>query len=93
MVVRLAEGAPVAAFAVAVAPIAPDPLVPVVSTPVKLTTVIDDCTDCENVAVTVMSAERRGTQKYARFPTYLAACSSAAPIPMSGWRQRRCLLS
>ena len=52
VVVRVAEGAPVAAFAVAVAPIAPDPLVPVVSTPVELT-VIDDCTDCENVAVTV----------------------------------------
>jgi hypothetical protein len=53
VVVSVAEGAPVAAFAVAVAPIAPDPLVPEVSTPVKLTTVIDDNTDCENVAVTV----------------------------------------
>jgi len=53
VVVSVAEGAPEAAFAVAVAPIAPDPFVPVVSTPVKLTTVMDDCTDCENVAVTV----------------------------------------
>jgi hypothetical protein len=53
VVVSVAEGAPVVAFAVAVAPIAPDPLVPVVSTPVKLTTVMDDCTDCEKVAVTV----------------------------------------
>lgn len=52
MVVRVAEGAP-AALAVAVAPIAPAPFVPVMSTPVKLTTVIDDNTDCENVAVTV----------------------------------------
>jgi hypothetical protein len=32
---------------------APDPFVPVVSVPVKLTTVIDDKTDCENAAVTV----------------------------------------
>ena len=51
--VSVAEGAPEAAFAVAIAPMAPDPLVPAVSTPVKLTTVIDDCTVCENVAVTV----------------------------------------
>src|SRR5438445_1771901 len=53
VVVSVAVGAPAAALAVAVAPIAPDPLAPVVSTPVKLTTVSDDNTDCENVAVTV----------------------------------------
>ena len=32
---------------------APDPFVPDVSTPVKLITVIDDCTVCDSVAVTV----------------------------------------
>jgi len=69
VVVRLAEGAPAAALAVAVAPIAPEPLVPVVSTPVKLTTVIDDKTDCENVAVTVtLSAlsARKARQNFSR---------------------------
>ena len=53
VVVSVFEGAPEAAFAVAVAPIAPDPFVPVVSTPVKLTTVMDDCTVWEKVALTV----------------------------------------
>ena len=62
VVVSVAEGAPEAAFAVAVAPIAPDPFVPVVSTPVKLTTVIDDCTVCENVAVTVTLLSTAGAK-------------------------------
>jgi hypothetical protein len=37
----------------AVAPIAPDPPVPVVSTPEKLITVMDETTFCDTVAVTV----------------------------------------
>ena len=44
VVVRLAVGAPALEFAVAVAPIAPDPLVPEVSTPVKLITVKEQLT-------------------------------------------------
>lgn len=62
VVVSVAEGAPEAAFAVAVAPIAPDPLVPVVSTPVKLTTAMDDCTVCEKVAVTVIFVSAVGAK-------------------------------
>src|SRR6516164_8272951 len=49
----VAVGAPAAALPLAVAPIAPDPLVPVVSTPEKLTTVMDDRTLCDSVAVTL----------------------------------------
>src|SRR5258708_23094703 len=53
VVVSVAVGAPVAALAVTAAPIAAEPLVPEVSAPVKLTTVMDDNTDCEKVAVIV----------------------------------------
>src|SRR5216684_4330169 len=53
VVVRFAVGAPVAPLAEIVAPMAPEPFVPEVSAPVKLTTVMDDNTDCEKVAVTV----------------------------------------
>lgn len=62
VVVSVAVGTPVAPLALAVAPIAPDPLVPVVSTPVKLTTVMDDKTDCENVAVTVAFVRTAGAK-------------------------------
>ena len=53
MVINVAEGAPDAALADAVAPIAPDPFVPVVSTFEKLATVIIDTVGCESDAVTV----------------------------------------
>ncbi len=53
VVVSVAVGAPVAPLAETVAPMAPEPFVPEVSAPVKLTTVMDDNTDCEKVAVTV----------------------------------------
>lgn len=53
MVTRLAVGAPVLPFPVPVAPIAPEPFVPEGSTPVKLTTVIEEITLCESVAVVV----------------------------------------
>jgi hypothetical protein len=52
VVTTLALGAPEEALLLAVAPIAPDPLVPDISTPVKLTTVIDERTDRDSVAVT-----------------------------------------
>jgi hypothetical protein len=48
-----AVGAPEAALPPPVAPIAPDPFVPVVSVPLKATTVIDDTTFCDKFAVTV----------------------------------------
>lgn len=48
-----AVGAPDAPLPPPVAPIAPDPLVPVVSVPVKLTTLIEDTTFWERLAVTV----------------------------------------
>src|SRR6185436_2013683 len=54
VVVNVAVGAPGFALADLVAPMAPDPFVPEVSTPLKLTTVMDDETDCDSVAVTVM---------------------------------------
>ena len=44
----------------AVAPTAPDPLVPDVSTFEKLTTVIDPATDCDSVAVTLTLASVAG---------------------------------
>src|SRR6185503_7478590 len=48
-----APGAPVGALAPPVAPIAPEPLVPVVSTPLKLTTVIAAAAHCDRLAVIV----------------------------------------
>jgi len=42
VVVKLAVGAPPLLFPAPVAPIAPEPFVPEVSTPVKVITVIDD---------------------------------------------------
>ena len=49
----MAAGAPLPAEPDATAPIAPEPLVPELGTPVKLNTVIDEGTDCDNVAVTL----------------------------------------
>src|SRR5262245_30472313 len=52
VVVSVAVGAPEAAFADETAPIAPDPIVPEVSTPAMLTTVSDAADACASVAVT-----------------------------------------
>ena len=52
MVVNDALGAPGCALPVPLAPMAPEPLLPVVSTPVKLITVIEEITLCDRVAVT-----------------------------------------
>ena len=49
----MAVGAPDFALALAVAPIAPEPFVPEVLTPVKVITVMEAATDWERVAVTV----------------------------------------
>lgn len=48
-----AEGANVDPLLPPIAPIAPEPFVPDVSTPVKLITVMEAATDCDNVAVTI----------------------------------------
>jgi DNA-binding transcriptional regulator YdaS (Cro superfamily) len=48
-----AVGAPVAPLPPPVAPIAPEPFVPEGSVPVNVTTVIDDTTFCDRLAVTV----------------------------------------
>ena len=53
VVTSVAVGAPLAALALLVAPIAPDPFVPEVDTPVKLITVIEEITLWDSVAVTV----------------------------------------
>src|SRR5271156_6089349 len=60
VVVSVAVGAPVFALAPFVAPIAPEPFVPVISTPVKLNTVIADTTLCERVAVTLAFVNEDG---------------------------------
>ncbi|MGJ0483524.1 MAG: hypothetical protein ACR65R_03185 [Methylomicrobium sp.] len=52
VVVRLAVGKPDAAFALALAPIAPEPFVPEVSTPVKVTIVREAAVLLDRVAVT-----------------------------------------
>ncbi len=53
VVVSVAFGAPEIALPDAMAPIAPDPFVPDVSTFKKVTTVSEDAAACERVAVTV----------------------------------------
>jgi hypothetical protein len=53
VVVNVPEGAPDAELLDCVAPIAPAPFVPLVSAPLKETTVIDAAADCTSVAVTV----------------------------------------
>src|SRR4051794_38158395 len=62
VVVSDAVGAPEAALAPPIAPIAPDPLDPEVSAPVKLTTVIDERTLCAMVAVTVAFERSAGAK-------------------------------
>ena len=53
VVSREAVGAPGFAFPVPTAPMAPEPFVPLVLTPVKLITVMEATSLCESVAVTV----------------------------------------
>src|SRR5947207_645973 len=70
VVVRLAAGAPRVALEVPVAPIAPEPFVPVVSTPAKLITVKEHATLWEIVAVTVrlLSAEGANARQISEVP-------------------------
>src|SRR4051812_22767298 len=62
VVASVAVGGPPAEFADAVAPMAPDPFVPVVSTFLKLTTVIDPAVDWDIVAVTVTPVSVAGAK-------------------------------
>src|ERR1035438_7512160 len=57
-----AEGAPGFALALLVAPIAPDPFVPVAFAPVNVTTVMEETTLCEMVAVTVTLVKAEGAK-------------------------------
>jgi len=59
---REAVGPPEDALPVPVAPTAPEPFVPEVSTPVKLITVIEAATDWERVAVTVTALKALGAK-------------------------------
>ena len=70
-----ALGAPEAALRLPTAPIAPEPFVPEVSTPVKLTTVIDAATERDNVAVTVAFVSVAGAN--ARQISDVPACALA----------------
>ena len=55
-----APAAPLRAFALPVAPLAPDPFVPVVSTPLKAMTVMEPATFFDTVAVTVATVSTAG---------------------------------
>jgi hypothetical protein len=60
VVTRVAVGAPDEAFALRIAPIAPEPLAPEVSTPLKLITVSEEATLLDRVAVTVTLLKGEG---------------------------------
>jgi hypothetical protein len=70
VVVRFAVGAPRLELPVPVAPMAPEPFVPEVSTPVKLITVKEETTLCERLAVTVtlLSGEVEKDLHISEFP-------------------------
>ncbi len=70
VVTKLAEGAPEDALALPVEPIAPEPEVPDVSTPVKVTTVIEADMLRERVALTdaLVSAEGANARQISAVP-------------------------
>jgi hypothetical protein len=73
VVVTVAVGPPVLAFLLAVAPIAPAPLVPEVFTPAKLIMVMEEITLWDNVAVIV--ALLKGAVANARHISELPLCA------------------
>jgi hypothetical protein len=85
VVVSVAVGPPEVEFADRVAPIAPDPFVPLASAPVKLTTVIDADTDCDSDAVTVtlLSADGANARQISDVPscTFVRATSCQVRDP------------
>lgn len=68
--VNVAEGAPETALADFVAPMAPEPFVPVVFTPVKVITVIEEATLLDNVAdtATLVSFEAAKARQISEVP-------------------------
>lgn len=72
VVTNVAAGAPELLLVATVAPIAAEPLVPLASAPPNPTTVMDDGTDCERVAVTVTPV--RGTPAIARQISDVPSC-------------------
>ena len=88
VVTSVAEGAPAVAFPVPVAPMAPEPPVPDVSTPVKLITVIDEATLWESVAVAVAlfntdGARVRQTSDVPRCTLVLRTSTQVRPPPVT----------
>src|SRR5688572_4250307 len=86
VVVNVAVGAPLGEFADTVAPIAPDPLTPEVSTPVKLTTSSDDVVFCAIVAVTAtlvsaVGANARQISDTPRWTFVRTTSSQVSPAP------------
>jgi len=88
VVISDALGAPEAALALAVAPIAPEPPVPVASAPVKVTTVIEDVTPCDNVAVTLtlVSVEGAKARQISAVPNWALVRRTSVqvrPVPLT----------
>src|SRR6185436_13540769 len=77
VVTSVAVGAPLERLAAAVAPIAPAPLTPEVSTFAKLTTVSIDETGCESEAVTIAFVSRAGAN--ARQISLVPRCTFVRP--------------
>ena len=83
-----AVGAPGLAFPVPVAPMAPEPLIPVVLTPVKLITVIEEVTFWERVALTVtfvnvVGANVRQISAVPRWVLVLLTKTQGSPPPVT----------
>ena len=84
VVTREAVGASLLELAVPFAPMAPDPNVPVVSTPVKLITVIEEAVLRDKVAVTVTLVRRDGAnaRQISAVPScVLVLCTSSQVSP------------
>jgi hypothetical protein len=88
VVTSLAVGAPGLAFPEAIAPMAPEPFVPEVSTPVKLITVIEETTFCDSVAVTVtaLNGEAERARQISAVPDWtfvLSTRTQVSPAPVT----------
>jgi hypothetical protein len=86
----MAAGAPVEALALAIAPIAPDPLVPDGSAPVKLTTVKEETTFWDRVAVTetplrIEGANARHISEEPLCALVLTTSAHVNPAPETLW--------
>jgi hypothetical protein len=70
VVTKVAAGAPEPAFPLPVAPIAPEPFVPEVSTPLKLISVMEETILCDRFAVTLtaLSGEVENARQISAVP-------------------------